>query len=343
MDFGTAGTLRLFSVPLVGEASWLLPFVLGGLVILVIALWKRPFDGKHAALILWAGWLLPETIYFTYSSGLMHAYYLIMLGAPIAALTGMTGWALWEIIQKHKRTGWSLAFLTAIGTIIFQAGVLRDSSSEAPWAVGIAAVLLGVGLACAIVSKFRVRFAIATLCLLMSAMLIGPTLWSAETTFNPSPNTALPYAGPATSNAEDLPVNPPTGAGNMGDNKSLLDYLVANTEPDTYLLATDRAQEAAAYILETGRPVLTFGGFLGEYQEVSVEQLSALIGSGQLRFILSSVCPSTRTFPIGLTRNVRQPKEAVFPFLTDPQTGCQATTARRPSYTTAGAKPCTSG
>jgi 4-amino-4-deoxy-L-arabinose transferase-like glycosyltransferase len=38
MDFGTAGNLRLFTEPLVGEASWLLPFVLGGLVILVIVL-----------------------------------------------------------------------------------------------------------------------------------------------------------------------------------------------------------------------------------------------------------------------------------------------------------------
>jgi 4-amino-4-deoxy-L-arabinose transferase-like glycosyltransferase len=66
-----------------------------------------------------------------------------------------------------------------------------------------------------------------------------------------------------------------------------MNYLLANTEPGTYLLATDRAQEAASYILETGRPVLTFGGFLGEYQEVSVDQLANLVESGQLRFILS--------------------------------------------------------
>jgi 4-amino-4-deoxy-L-arabinose transferase-like glycosyltransferase len=291
MDFGTAGTLRLFTNPLVGEASWLLPFVLGGFIVLVILLArKRPFDGKHAAIILWAGWLLPEAIYFTYSTGLMHAYYLIMLGAPIAALAAMTGWALWEIIQKRKLLGWSLAFLLAGGTIFFQAGVLHGTAATAPQAVGLALALLGIGLVFAVVSRFRARFAPAALSLLLIAMLVAPALWSALTTFNSSPNTALPYAGPATQGSLSLPAAPRTGNGNGNGNarnQSLLDYLLANTAPGTYLLATDRANDAASYILDTGRPVLTFGGFLGEYQEVSVEHLSALAKSGQLRFILS--------------------------------------------------------
>jgi 4-amino-4-deoxy-L-arabinose transferase-like glycosyltransferase len=290
MDFGTAGTLRLFTTPLVGEASWLLPFVLGGLIILAFVLWKRPFEAKHTTLLLWAGWLLPEAVYFTYSTGLMHAYYLIMLGAPLAALTAMTGWALWEIIQKRKLLGGSLAFLLAGGTIFFQAGALRGNSAASPWAVGLALVLLGMGFVFAVVSRFRVCFEPAALCLLLIAMLIAPALWSALTTFNSSPNTALPYAGPATQSVRALPGTQRNGNGVVNGNarnKSLLDYLLANTAPGTYLLATDRANDAAPYILETGRPVLSFGGFLGEYQEVTVKQLSGLVESGQLRFILS--------------------------------------------------------
>ena len=90
VDFGKAGTLRLFTAPLVGEASWLLPFVLGGLLLLVVVLWKQPFGDAHIAFILWAGRLLPEMFFFTYSTGLLHVYYLIMLGLPLAALTAMT-------------------------------------------------------------------------------------------------------------------------------------------------------------------------------------------------------------------------------------------------------------
>jgi 4-amino-4-deoxy-L-arabinose transferase-like glycosyltransferase len=296
MDFGSAGTLRLFTEPLVGEVSWLLPFVLGGLAALAIALWKKPFGEKHVAVILWAGWLLPEAIYFTYSQGLMHAYYLIMLGAPIAALAAMTAWALWQIIQERGWLGWSLSALLVGGTLAFEGYSLWGQTSAAGWAIRAAGVLLVAGIALAVISRWRVRLAPVALGFLLAAMLVAPTVWSALTTFNSSANAALPYAGPAQS---DRMLGQGAGGGNglndrAGQNESLLEYLLANTEPGTYLLATDRASDAAPYILATGRPVLTFGGFLGEYQEVSAEQVAALVESGQLRFVLN---PGAQQYP----------------------------------------------
>jgi 4-amino-4-deoxy-L-arabinose transferase-like glycosyltransferase len=285
MDFGTAGTLRLFTWPLVGEASWLLPFVMGGLIVLAIALWKIPFGNQHVSVILWAGWLLPEAIYFTYSPGLMHAYYLIMLGAPIAALTAMTGWALWQLIQKRALLGWGLLLLLTAGTLVFQGVTLWDTTSLAPWAVGFAIILFGLGLCFFGLSLLRSRFAPVAVTVLLASMLVAPTVWSTLTTFNTSPNGALPAAGPAGQNFPGRSF--PQGNNNTGNgDQSLLDYLLANTRPGTYLVATDRASDAAAYILATGRPVLAFGGFLGQYNEVSVDQLAALVKNGKLRFIL---------------------------------------------------------
>ncbi len=287
MDFGTPGTLRLFTTPLVGEASWLLPFALAGFMIVGVVLWKRPFDDKHIALILWAGWLIPEAIYFTYSQGLMHAYYLIMMGAPIAGLTAATGWALLEIIRKRRVLGLSVAFILSGGTIFFQAIVLYGSSSAAPWTMAAAATLLAAGIVFGVSSMVRVRFAAGALSVFLIAMLAAPSLWSVLTTLNPAPNTTLPYAGPAIQDSPDMPATQP-GATGVAQNQSLVEFLLANTKPGSYLLATDRAQDSAAYILDTGRPVLTFGGFLGEYQEVTVEQVAELVNSGQLRYILSS-------------------------------------------------------
>jgi 4-amino-4-deoxy-L-arabinose transferase-like glycosyltransferase len=297
MDFGTAGTLRLFTQPLVGEASWLLPFALGGLVMLALALWKCPFDEKHASLILWAGWLLPEAIYFTYSTGLMHAYYLIMLGAPVAALAAMTAWASWQLIQKHTLLGWGLLFLLTAGTLAFQGITLWGRASLALWAIGTAVVIFGLGLCFFALSMVKVRLAPLVLSLLLAAMLVAPATWSGLTTFNSSSNTGLPAAGPSEQDTPGGTFGPgdgkvanrlsPQGNGVGGDrDQNLLNYLLANTQPGTYLLATDRASDAASYILATGRPVLTFGGFLGQYQEVSVDQLSALVKSGKLRFVL---------------------------------------------------------
>ena len=287
MDFGTPGTLRLFTTPLVGEASWLLPFTLLGLTVAGAVLWKIPLDNKHIALILWAAWLLPEAIYFTYSQGLMHAYYLIMMGPPIASLTAIISWALWEIIRKRMMIGLSLAFLLSGETILFQALVLRGTTSAAPWTTAGAAILLGIGLALWVISKFRVGLATWALSFSLITMLAAPSLWSVLTTLNPVPNTTLPYAGPVIQDLPNMPATPP-GASGVAQNQSLVEFLLTNTKPGTYLLAADRAQDSAAYILDTGRPVLTFGGFLGEYQEVTVDQLAALVGSGQLRYILSS-------------------------------------------------------
>jgi 4-amino-4-deoxy-L-arabinose transferase-like glycosyltransferase len=260
--------------------------------------WKQPFNGKHAALILWAGWLLPEAIYFTYSTGLMHAYYLIMLGAPIAGLAAMTLWALWQIIQKHSLLGWSLSALLTAGTLAFDAYSLKGQTSISGWAIGVAGVLFVVGVALAAINRLRVQLAPVALGFLMAAMLVAPTIWSELTIFNSSTNVALPYAGPAQQGMSGRTMGQGGDDGGnsalvsrnneSSQNSSLLDYLLANTEPGTYLLAIDRATDAAAYILYTGRPVLTFGGFLGQYQEVSVDKLAALVESGQLRFILSS-------------------------------------------------------
>ncbi len=285
MDFGSAGTLRLFTEPLVGEASWLLPFVIGGLVLTAAVLWKRPFGHQHLSLIFFALWLLPEAVYFTYSQGLMHAYYLIMLGAPIAAITAMTGWALWQVLQTHARTGWMLAFGLIAATLIFQAHTLWGKTTAAFPALVLAGLVFSLGIILIIFGRSRTVFRSVGLTAWFLSMLIAPGLWSVLTTFNSTPNGGLPYAGPSVRGSPPgMPGQNNGGTGSADD--SLRAYLLANTSPGTYLLATERASDAAPYILSTERPVLTFGGFLGEYDEVSVTQLITLVKNGSLRFIL---------------------------------------------------------
>lgn len=311
MDFGNAGTLRLFTQPLAGEASWLLPFVLGGLIVLGIALWKLPFSEAHYSIILWAGWLVPSILYFTYSQGLMHAYYLIMIGPPLAALSAATGWALWKLFLRSTWLGLGTGFLLASSALVFESVTLWKTMPSSTWLVLASWVLILAGFTSLILSVKRQRLLSAAVSLLLAAILIAPAAWSFATTFNASSNSALPAAGPASQNfafgsgprsdgrfdgilnsnpAPDgagegmfsLPV--PSSAVNAGDR--LLDYLLANTEPGSYLLATGRASDAASYILSTGRPVLAIGGFLGQYQEVSLQKFTSLVNSGQLRFIL---------------------------------------------------------
>ncbi|MEW6094670.1 MAG: glycosyltransferase family 39 protein [Chloroflexota bacterium] len=282
MDVGTPGTARLFTFPLVGEIGWILPFVLGGLIAALAALGlKRPLTDQHAALILWAGWLIPEALYFTYSTGIMHAYYMIMMAAPLAALFAITGWAFWQLLQKRKWLALGLLTLLAAGTIIFQAVTMSGRTSAAVWATAGAFILLGLGLLLAAAPQTRVRLAAVGLSLVLSAVLVAPGLWSALTTFNPTPNAGLPYSGPA---QEDS-----LGQKNGGEvNPRLLAYLIENSNPDGYLLATVTANQAAPFILATGRPVLTFGGFGGMDQIVDAEDLAEMVAAGELRFVLNA-------------------------------------------------------
>lgn len=286
MDVGTPGTLRLFTFPLVGEIGWILPFILIGIFILIAALWKQPLGQKHAALLLWAGWLLPEALYFTYSTGIMHAYYMIMMGAPLAALFAMIGWALWQLFQKRKWLALGLLALLAGGTILFQAVTMSGRTSAAGGTTAGAFLLLGAGLLLAAAARTRRQLAAIGLSLALMAVLLAPGLWSLLTTLNPAPNVALPYSGPA-QDTENHPVVQVRGGNDVFVNPLLLDFLLENYRGEKYLVATLNANQAAPFILTTGLPVFTFGGFGGMDVIVDADGLAEMVAAGELRFVLS--------------------------------------------------------
>lgn len=279
------GFLRLFTWPMVGEASWLLPFVLGGLIVLAVVLWKRPLlllslsGEQHASFILWSGWLLIAALFFSFSQGLMHNYYLIMIGGPIAALTGMTLWALWQIIQRQWSLGWVLAVLLMGVTVSFETYALIGNTSLDILTIAVAGILLNLGTISAIASARKPRFSSAAIGILLAAMLVMPAVWSGLTAFNNSPSV-LPSAGPAETGFNNM------SPGMMGEvNQSLLNYLLNNTQSGTYLFATGGAMMAAGYILATDRPVLALGGFTG-VDVVPIDKFISLVKSGWLRFVL---------------------------------------------------------
>jgi 4-amino-4-deoxy-L-arabinose transferase-like glycosyltransferase len=287
-EVGEAGVLRLFTEPLVTEASWLLPLALLGIPLVLVTLgWQWPLSDKHLALVLWGGWLLPELAYFTFTSGLFHAYYLIMLGSPLAVLVGATAWAFGQVLRQRRWLGWTLLALFASATITFQIVTLQNYPDNVLGITAISVTLLVSGLGMLALAAWRARswLAKAALGIVFLAMMIAPLTWSGLTTLNTNPDVALPRAGPDTGespgpNASDTLLSP--------TQQTILDYLLVNTDPDSYLVATLNAREAAPYILATLRPALTFGGFSGSDNVIDVAQLARMIDDDELRFVLSS-------------------------------------------------------
>ncbi|MFQ5472164.1 MAG: glycosyltransferase family 39 protein [Dehalococcoidia bacterium] len=282
-EVGEPGVLRLFTEPLVTEAGWLLPLALLAIPLVLSRLrWRWPLTDKHVAIVLWAGWLLPSLVYFSFTTGIFHAYYLIMLGPPIAALAGAAAWALRRTWQEQPWLGGALLVLLTGATIGFQVIALQKYPDYAGWVTAAAAILwvAGVGL---LVLRPRSWLRIAGPSLLFLSLLAAPLVWSGATAADADPETSLPHSSPDAGQQ----ARPSASDGLTPTQQATVDYLVANTDPNSYLVATLNAREAATYILETGRPVLTFGGFSGSDNVVDVDRLAQMIYDGELRFVLA--------------------------------------------------------
>lgn len=83
---------RLFSNnSLSDQIIWFFPIAIFGFIAAGIKekIQKSADNRRKISLALWFTWMLPEFIYFSFTTGLFHPYYLTMLSAPIAALTGI--------------------------------------------------------------------------------------------------------------------------------------------------------------------------------------------------------------------------------------------------------------
>ena len=65
-----------------------------------------------------------------------------------------------------------------------------------------------------------------------------------------------------------------------------MDYLEANQDDATYLVAAIRSDLASPIILNTDEPVIAFGGFEGRDLVFSIKRLAGLVNQGSVRFFV---------------------------------------------------------
>jgi 4-amino-4-deoxy-L-arabinose transferase-like glycosyltransferase len=207
-----------------------------------------------------------------------------MLGPPLAVPVGATAWALWRVSERRRWLGWMLLALLVGVAIVSQMVTLWNYPDYGLWIAPIAIVSFVLGLGILALTEWRGRFWLgkAVVGMTLVAAMVAPLAWSGLTTLNTRPNVALPRSGPDTGQA---------GRQNMASilsppQERILDHLLANTDPDSYLVATVNARDASPYILATLRPVLTFGGFSGGDNVVGVDQLAEMVADGELQFVL---------------------------------------------------------
>jgi 4-amino-4-deoxy-L-arabinose transferase-like glycosyltransferase len=311
-ELGDPGPLRLLNGQLAGQASWLLPLAVVGLL---VAGWRRgrprlPLDRRQGGLVLWGAWFFTVAAYLSVAEG-GHRYYTVMLAPAVAALVGAGVTALWKDYRSLGWRGWMLP-LALSGVAAVQTYILADYPD---WASFLSPAILGLGVVAAgflAVARLRSRgigeqtsYPAVAASLGVLVLLIAPAAWATYTAWQGTTGF-LPSAGPRSSQAFGPPGGPgggprpgggpprdggpPPGGGPGGPGRSadlaLVEYLQANKGDAEYLVAASNAMSTSPIILNTDEPVISLGGYNGIDPVFTANDLANLVDRGTVRFFL---------------------------------------------------------
>lgn len=287
-EIGTAGLTRLFETELGNEATWLLPFGLFSIGLLIFRSRIRlPLSKEHSAVVLWGGWLLTTVVFFTVSS-FFHAYYLATMAPALAAMVGIGAVTLWNVAQERRILGVMLAGLALILTLGTQIYLLSlyDAATLATLAgLGFIATLLVGGLIFAFMQSNR-RWLGAPAAAYLVLLLVIPAGWGTATALDEQQNTALPHAY-AGGNASGMGAGGGLGIQSEAY-ESVLDYLEENNIDATYDVVVPSAQMGSSLVVNTDLDVLYLGGFGGQDQIYDEASFGAMIENGEIGLVLVS-------------------------------------------------------
>lgn len=276
-EVGDPGLLRLFNPQMAGQVSWLLPLALLALVSgMVRTSWKLPLGKEALFYSMWAGWLIPAALFFSYG-GLIHRYYLDMLAPPVAALSavGLTQWAS-DFIER-KRAGWLLpiSVLLTGGLTVFFLG----DYSESGWLLVPLGILGLLTLASFLLPLSSNQLPVAArTSITLTGLLLAPFYWSL-TPMLYGGDVTLPHASP------DL-VYYGGQRDHLSKYESTAEFLLVQHQDETFLAATENAVVASPLQLLTKQPVMALGGFTGADPILTVDELAQRVADGDVRFFL---------------------------------------------------------
>ena len=305
---GTAGLWRMFNEQVGGQIAWLLPLAA---ISLGAGLWltrRAPrTDRARAAWVLFGVWAAVHVIVFSFQQGTFHPYYASALAPAVAALSGAGVVAM----ARWARSSWAGAAVLG-ASVALTAGVavmiLGRTPDFAPWlrvAIPVAAAVAVLGVVAARAGLKRVAAVAAVAGAL--ALTAGPAAYSV-TTAGHALNGNNVLAGPASAQAMGGPGGgggapsgarpsggPPSGgasgaraAGGGTVSASTIAYLEAHQGSAKYLVAVTGSQTSASIIIQTGKPVVTIGGFTGQDPAPTVSQLAAMVKQGELKYVIVS-------------------------------------------------------
>lgn len=244
-----------------------------------------PFNNeKKINLILFFTWFLTEFIFFSFTKGGFHTYYLTTMAPPIAALTGI---GFIDMLSFYKANDKKALFLpiSIIITAAIQMSILYYNHTKSK---GYLPIIIITGSICFVFSmllminsfdenqkKFLALIAFV-------GILVTPFVWSCTPIFL-NMNSGSPSAGLELSHN----AHPFKSKASANPDSKLAMYLEKSQTKEKYLVSVPSATTyASSLILETGKPVMTFGGFSGNDNIISLNNFKKEVLSGKISYAI---------------------------------------------------------
>ncbi len=294
-EAGKPGILRFFNKQIAGQISWFFSVLLLGLIFSVFKIIKNKHivsDIKQLSILYWFLWLIPYFFFLSYTNGIFHIHYVVVLAPSIAALIGIFFIQLWDSYNSEEKIGFlfpAAVFLT--GLLHFYIINLYDII---PKQYGlIILIITSIITIILILKKLSVNYIVKTpnIFLYLPVIIIlsvSPFYWAC-TPLIYGGNIALPYASP------DLDRDPAKGSSFISktgtfdpDLKIMYDFLINNNDKEEFLVATPSSYAYGVSLIlyqeNKNNPVMTIGGFTGGDPILNLNDLKNYIDDGKVRF-----------------------------------------------------------
>lgn len=320
----SAGITRLFSKSILSDQIvWFIPIaIIGFLAASFKEKLRFRLDNKRKqALVLWFIWFLPEFIYFSWTTGTFHSYYLTMLAPPIAALTGIGIVSMWGLYKEGGWKSWFLpvallangavqllmlyyfldysiivkillvllilmCFIPSVLLIVlnFRINKIKKTQSEAE-AEAAAAVATVENNSSDNLKQDRItKLKKALLGFALAGLLAAPLAGSSAAVVYKL-SSSFPAAGLellSGSSQQMGSITTDTG------NSALINFLLKNkTSAQKYLLVVGSSNDGADIIIKTGESVMSLGGFLGNNNAITLDEFKKLVEKGEIRYVMT--------------------------------------------------------
>jgi len=289
------GFPRLFNANFAPEVAWLL--FAGIVCCVVLAALNRSLNlsilQRNVAAIAIV-WFATTLIVLYFMGTMIHTYYTYSLGAPLAIVVAIGFSSLWRL--RHRMV------LRLLGALLIGASAymtLRIMAYSDEWPFWLRVAVGSTGVTGALLWWFSANVSQmprVTAIVLAGSLLLAPIGADLSTIGTPQAGTN-PQSGPVGNDATSMSrlmlavkAGQPPWAQQIAlgapPSPIVTELLRNGTSPQEWAAATYSAQNAALYQLESGRPVIPLGGWLGTDPAPTLKQFQELTAEHRIGYFI---------------------------------------------------------